>query len=528
MKLKTKKTLLKQFISRMLLLLVLISVVSGAIQGYVLYNKINEDTMQQASMIAGTIEHGITETDLASKNIEHQIDLKLELHVRRIVDRLQARSHQNISTEQLFQLRDEMETAGITIIAPQGDDFVNVKSTDAKDVGFSWKTVGRAQIMNSYAAIMKDEVLQDPTVSYTGKGIFTLFAAQAVVHSDKPAFFKYTYYHPPGTDYIISTSIEASEVYNFIQKVGTDTWIASVLEENPYAKEIAVLDPRVFANPSLEKDIYPPLKQVVYGEYKFRNDQDLALLQTGEIQEEHKYIQKINGQSLYKMFLPLNDGKVIYIALDYKKLSAPLKNFSLLLIVSGFVSLIALFMFAASFFNKIYKDIQKIMVQIKQLELGDLTAKSTVSDGGELGELSASTNKMTDTLNQLLTDTHDQATKAQRLSVLLETEANQSVEKVFTISMETTSKARESVEEIFYFIDLIEGHLKNQEYTAMVKEILDRLDHMRQLARDRTNNTTEITITLSDLFKSLHNQSSDLSDISKSLLQHLAKFKLGN
>jgi methyl-accepting chemotaxis protein len=503
----------------------LISIFSGAIQGYFLYNKINEDTKQQASMIASTIEHGITETDLASKNIEHQIDLKLELHAKRIADRLKGRSYNEFTAEELVKLSDEMGISGITIIAPQGDDFVNVQSTDAKDVGVSWKKLGQDIIIQSLATIMKDETLQSPVISYSSKGIFTLLTAQSAVHTDKPTFIKYTYYHEPGTDYVIDAFIEASEVYNFTQKVGADTWIEKVLKENPYAKEIAVLDPRVFADPALAEKMYPPLKQVVYGKYQFTSEQDLNLLKSmaGQKPIEKSYIEKNKGQSLYKMFLPLDQGRVIYIALDYKKLSAPLNKYSLLLIIFGFISLFALFMFTAGFFNKIYRNIQQIIVQIKQLESGDLTAKSVISDGGgELGDLSDSTNKMAQSLNQLLSDARDKATRAQRLSVLLENEANQSVEKAFTMSMETTSGARESVEDIFYFIDLIEKHLQDQATDPKAKQIMERLDDMRQLAKDRTNNTTEITITLSDLFKSLHNQSSDLSDISKSLLQNLA------
>jgi hypothetical protein len=524
---KTKKSLRKKFLLSILLILIVISVVSGAIQGYVLYNKILEDTKQQASTIARSIEHGIAETDLASKSIEHQIDLKLELHANRIGDRLQGR-HTDITTEDLVKLRDEMGVTGITLIAKQADDLVNVKSTDAKDVGFGWKKASQAAYQ-SFETILQDGTASDQGVSYVKKGLIILYSAQSGAHTDKPEFYKYSYYHVPGTDYIICAYIEASEVYNFIEKVGTDSWIQNVLKENPYTKEIAVLDPRVFADPSLGEKMYPPLKQVIHGEYQLRSDKDLAFLKETVNQKplETTYIESINGHSLYKMFLPMDEGRVIYIALDYKKLSAPLYKYSFILIIFGFISLLALFMFTANFFNKIYRNIQQIIIQIKKLESGDLTAKSSVTDGGgELSDLSDSTNKMADTLNQLLTDTHDKATKTQRLSVLLENDANQSVEKVFTMSMETTSGARETIEEIYVFLSQIEEQLQPQSDNPKAKEILGKMDMMRSMADQRVNTTTEMTITLSDLFKSLHGQSSELSDLSNSLLRQLAKFKL--
>jgi hypothetical protein len=528
MKLKTKKSLRKQFISRILLLLVLISIISGTVQGYVLYNKINDDTQHQATMTARTIEHGITETDLASKNIEHQIDLKLELYAKRIGDRLQGRKLNEVTSDELVKIRDENGVAGLTLITKQGDDFVNAKSTDISEVGFSWKQVGQT-VVDSFTTVFNDKTPGEMPVSYSSNGIAILFAAQSGAHTDKPVFFKYAYYHVPGTDYIICAYIEASEVYNFTQKVGTDTWIANILKENPYAKEVAVLDPRVFADPSLAEKMYPPLKQVVYGSYKFRSDKDAAFLKEkiNPQLKETTYIEKINGHSLYKMFLPMDEGRVIYIALDYQKLSAPLYKYSFILIISGFISLLALFMFTANFFNKIYRNIQQIIIQIKKLESGDLTAKSSITDGGgELSDLSNSTNKMTDTLNQLLTDTYDKATKTERLSVLLENEANQSVEKVFTMSMDTTSNARETIEEIYLFLSQVEEQLLPQSDTPKAKEILDKLEMMRYMADQRVNTTTEMTITLSDLFKSLHGQSSELSELSNSLLRQLEKFKL--
>lgn len=525
---KSKMSLRKQFITRMLLILIMISILSGAIQGYILYLKINDDSKQQALIMAHSIEQGINETDLASKNIEHQIDLKLELHAKRIGDRLQGRQLANITSDDLVKLRDEIGVTGITLIAQQDNDYVNIRSTDPKDVGFGWKKVS-PEAVASYEVILKDGKIPKDKVSYSADGIFTLFSAQSGSHTDKPQFFKYSYYHAPNTNYIINAYIESSEVYNFIQKVGTDTWIRNVLKENQYAKEIAILDPRVFADPSLGEKMYPPLKQVVNGEYLLRSDKDSAFLKqtTNQKPVETTYIEKINGHSLYKMFLPMDEGRVIYIALDYKKLSAPLYKYSFILITSGFISLLALFMLTANFFNKIYRNIQQIIIQIKKLESGDLTAKSSVTDGGgELSDLSDSTNKMANTLNQLLTDTHEKATKTDRLSVLLENEANQSVEKVFTMSMETTSNARDSIEEIYVFLSQVEEQLQSQSDNPKAKVILDKMDMMRSMADQRVHTTTEMTITLSDLFKSLHGQSSELSELSNSLLNQLAKFKL--
>lgn len=526
---KTKITLRWQFIRMMLLILVSVALMSGSIQYYFLLQQVKENVNHEVMLIARSIEQGIKETDLASRAIEQQIDYKLESISQHIGDRLKGKALHEISNQHLIQLRDEFHLAGITLFARKEDDIVGVRSTDEKEIGFSFKKtfgpedsgyLGLNDLLNEKKPVQED-------VSYVDKNIIILYTSQSGSHNDEPVFFKYAYYHAPGEDFVINVYIEANEVYQFTQKVGPDTWMKKVVQENTYVKEVAVLDPRVFADPSLEEKLYPPLKKIVHGTYTYQDqhDQDVLIHMLEEPQKV-SYEQEHEGGKVFKIFLPFDEGRVIYIALDYGKMSAPLFRHSIILIIFGLLSLLALFMLTARFFSKIYGNIQQIIMQIKQLEAGDLTAKSRVTGGGELGDLSDSTNKMAASLHQLLIDTHEKATETQRVSILLEAEANQSVEKVFAMSMETTAKAREWMEETDFFLDQVEEHLASQKENPKAKEILDNIEHIRRVVREGTNNATDITITLSDLLKSLHGQSSELSDISHSLLKQLSKFKL--
>jgi methyl-accepting chemotaxis protein len=522
-----KRTLRKQYISKILLIVIIIALVTGVIQGCLVYNEISSDLERQASIIGQSVEQGINETDLASREIEHQIDMKLESYTRQVAERLDGKSADTVTNEELIQAKNDLGLAGISLFKDKGDDLVGVKATDPEEIGFSWKSVG-PKAYEPFAAFVRD---QDPgvegQVNYIGKNLFITGITQSGSHDNKPVFYKYAYYHKPQTDYMISTYIEASEVYDFTAKVGPDSWIQNVLSQNGSVIEIAVLNPRSYADPKLETDLYAPLKRVANGEYRFvsKKDEELLISMAKEVKNT-TYIEKVNGKALYKIFLPLGKEQVIYIALDYKQLSAPLYRFAYIVIISGLLSLVILFMFSARFFSEIYRSIQQIIAQIKRLELGDFTAQSQVSDKGELQDLSESANKMAATLNHVLTDTNKQASKLQRLSVTLETDANQSVDKVFTMSMETTASARETVEEIFFFLDRLEEYLKSEPEHAPARELLANVDRMRQVVQDRTNTTTEMTLTLSDLLKSLHEQSRELSEIADLLMQRLVHFKL--
>jgi methyl-accepting chemotaxis protein len=315
-------------------------------------------------------------------------------------------------------------------------------------------------------------------------------------------------------------------VYQFTQSVGPDAWIHKMEQSNGDIEEMAVLNPKVFADPSLALKMYPPLKQVVYGAFTFKDEQDINTLKAMVTdQHEVSYTVRENGQKLYKMFIPIDNGQVLYVALNYDKLSQPIYRLSIILIISGLFSLIALFMTTARFFSGIYDNIQRIKSQIKRLETGDFTARSEVKDGGELSELSESTNRMVETLQAVLRDTGEQAKRSQRLSIHLESDSNDMMKKVYTMSMKETTDGRAATDEIMYFLDQVESKLGDTTSDDN-KEMANEIERLRNLAKERAESTTDMTLTLSDLLKSLHEESSQLSGIANSLQQNLSKFKL--
>lgn len=522
---KTKTlTLRKQFLLKILSILLAIAILSGAVQIYLMKEQIENQTYQQAEAVASNVLRGMEETDLATKTIEHQIDLKLVSYSKHIADLIKDKKQEGISNKDLIEIRDELGLAGITIFSESNakDDIIGFASTEKEEIGFSFKKAGFYEIGK---VLLQTNDPKLPGATYTGKNIIVLPTAQSASHKKKPTFYKYAYYHVPNTTYIINPYIEANEVYNYLEIAGPNTTINKLVNENKIIEEIAVLNPKVFKDPSLEKNLYPPLKKVEAGSFELQTDKFKKLLSLPAIKKSTS-IEEINGKKIYKMFLPFDENRVIYLALDYGEMSGPLYRHSIILIISSLVSLIALFLITAGFLNQIYENIQKIIRQIKLLENGDLTSKSDVDDGSELDKLSKSTNRMADRLNNLVRETQEHATKTQKLSILLEADASQSVERMYEISTETTIKAREQLDEIIEFLDDIAQVLQPNTDVDKVREILRKLEFMKKMAKERTCATTEITITLSDLLNSLHGQSSELSEISNTLLEQIGKFKL--
>jgi methyl-accepting chemotaxis protein len=521
---KNNHTLRKQFLVKILTILLAIAVGSGALQLYFMKKQIDSQTHDQAEEVANNVLRGLEDTDLASKTIEHQIDLKLVAYSKHIADLIKNKKRNEISNGDLIKIKNELGLAGITVFteSESKDDIVGFAATEKEEVGFSFKKAGFYEIGK---VLLQTENPSLPGATYTDKNIVVLPLAQSASHKDKPTFFKYAYYHVPNTRYIINPYIEANEVYNYLETAGPSTTINKLVKDNKIIEEIGILNPKVFKNPLLEKKLYPPTKKIEAGSFQLQTNKFKTLVSMPTIKKA-TFIENIKGKKIYKMFLPLDENRVIYLALDYGKMSGPLYRHSIILIVSSIVSLIALFLMTAGFFNQVYENIQKIIGQINLLENGDLTVKSKVDDRSELDKLSKSTNRMVDKLNNLVKETQDQATKTQRLSLLLEAEASQSVKSMYDLSTKTTIMAREQLFEIMEFLDDTEQALRSNNQNEKIQKILKKLEAMREMAQNRTYATTEITITLSDLLKSLHGQSSELSEISNSLLEKMDKFKL--
>lgn len=524
-----KNTLRQQFVFRMLIVLLTISGLSSIFQYYYLGNQIDNNVKKEAIKIAYSIEQGIHETNSASRAIEKQLDLRLKVIAQRISDRLGTKMIDDITNEELKLISEDFDIAGITIFAQQEDDIIGVKSTTPSDIGFSFKkTLGAENeaFMGISNLLNGKEIIQG-TESYVDQNTIILYTSQSGSKQDETSLYKYAYYHEEGQDYVINPYIEANEVYQFTQGVGPNNWIEKVLKTNSLAKEVAVLDPRVYTDPSLAEKMYPPLQKVVYGEFNLSSSKDEDILVSlAKNPEETAYITEIDSKKIYKMFIPMDDGKVIFVALDYTAMSLPVRKMSTFLLITSFISLLAMFILSTQFFNSIYKNIQIIIAQIKKLELGDFTARSEVKGKGELADLSVSTNHMTETLNKVLRETAKEASKVQRMSLGLKEEADESVEKVYDLSIELTSKAREDAYNISDFLELLEEKIKNLPNEKDIKHILLKIEEIRLISDNRSESTTDITITLSDLLKSLQHQSDELSEISSKLFENMDKFKL--
>jgi methyl-accepting chemotaxis protein len=518
------KTLRRQFLLKILSILVIITIVSGVIQLYFMNEQISSQVSNEAEILANNIVSNLEETSTAAEIIEQQIDTELVSYSKRIAELLKEKQPNQVTNEYLKVIKEEVGVAGITIFKENDlkDDIVGVYATEEEEIGFGLKEVGLFE-MGKQLLTNKNPNLSGATFTNTNTVILPI--SQSASHKNEAVYFKYAYYHVPNSDYIINPYMEANEVSLYMKKVGPQERVDQIRKMNKVVEEVAVLNPKVFQDPTLENDFFPPMKKVEAGDFTLQTSKDLDFLKK-DPNRKFTHIEKIDGRKYYKMFLPINESQVVYLSLDYGSISKPLYSHSIILIVTGAISLLVLFLFGAGFFNRIYENIQRIRSQVHLLEAGNLTANSKVNDGGELQKLSESANRMVVTLRQTIKDTSEQAMNIQRLSLLLEADAAQSIEKIYSISSEATINTREQLFEIIDFLDKVNNYLQHQKNDPLAVELVEKIETMKELAKERTAATTDITISLFDVLQSLHLQSSEMSMIANTLLQYMNKFKL--
>ncbi|WP_096156845.1 MULTISPECIES: hypothetical protein [Bacillus] len=195
------------------------------------------------------------------------------------------------------------------------------------------------------------------------------------------------------------------------------------------------------------------------------------------------------------------------------------------LIIFSIISIVIIF-YITNFINKqLYENINVIKEQVIELDGGELIPSNIYDGETELKEISEGIGRITKKSEEFIAVTQKQAIKTQWLSLSLEADSSHSVEKMYELSTVDTMKNREQLLELSELLDEITTYFYDSDNELNSNAIIDKIEKIREITQNRASATTEITITLSDLLKSLQQQSSELSDISINLFKQIEQFK---
>lgn len=307
---------------KILAFILFIGLISNIFQLFLLENETNNNMQEQIQLIAHKIKESVTDKKLLFDSIEHQIDLRLVGYAKNIADLLGDKSLDEITNTELEAIRQHLGISGISLFAKQGDAIVVQKSSDPEEIGFGFKEE-QTPVYKLIHSVLNGSPLELVPVSYIDDRAIVTNVTKSGSQPDTNQYFKYAHYHTPGTSYIISCFIEANDVFQHASSLGPNRLIKRLKEENPYIEEISVLMPRSLEKPQLEEGFYPSYRSLLYGSYPGVIDQEIEMLSHFDRSNPTYYFTTSeDGRRLYKTFLPIDEGTVVYIALDYEKVKS--------------------------------------------------------------------------------------------------------------------------------------------------------------------------------------------------------------
>jgi nitrogen-specific signal transduction histidine kinase len=376
----------KVFLHRVLLVLLVIMILSGIVQFFLLQHQVKSELEHRSELILNTISREIEKSERASQLIEHQIDLNLYAFARNIEQELKSQSVEEMTNEQLENIRKELQIAGITIFAQKGNDIVGIKSTDPVEIGLSTKAFHFFTYAN---ALLNEERIQVNEASFVDDQMIVMPIIQSTSHSEEKVFYKYGYYHPKGKDYIICLFIEAEDVKKFTDSIHPNVTIEKILNEDPYIKEVAVFD---ISNQQMN---------VIAGLFHLKSKEDRQMVEQRNIGEKISYLDSTHSEDVFKVFYPIPQDRMIYVALDYQRMRQSLMIHSFLMASTGMIALLCLYFLIRRLFQQISNQMNKIVEKVKRISKGDYYLLIDFDEQPyEFRELAQSINKMSLNLRQ--------------------------------------------------------------------------------------------------------------------------------
>ncbi|SDD14009.1 Sensor_kinase_SpoOB-type, alpha-helical domain [Paenibacillus sp. UNCCL117] len=215
---------------------------------------------------------------------------------------------EQVTGEQLQQLREELMLHHLTLLKKTGDDIVLYKSTSPREIGLGTKNWGPW-----HTAFQELLEKQRVTMDW-GQSLPNYWSGPyEVATSDTKDIVKWGYYYSGKTNYIIDPYVDNAAFEQYQRVTGLHAIIENMLKTYPFLVEVAGINPMTFANEktwiTANGELLDPLthRAVFFGSYNYANvDKDKAyILESIRSKRPVSYIETIQGKRLEKSFIAI-------------------------------------------------------------------------------------------------------------------------------------------------------------------------------------------------------------------------------
>lgn len=256
----------------------------------------------------------------------------------------------NVTNEQLFALRDELDVDHISLFRQTEDDIVSLRWTEPDEAYLGTKNWGYwYDAFLQLLALEEVDVGRGETLPHFWAGPYEISTA------DPEETYKWGYFYDGTTNYIIDPYVRLDKIAEFAEKVGPDAVVAKLVEQNEFVREITVFnhdvfgtEPKISRNAKNETWVHLARRPILYGTYDYGDPElDLSGVRTAMAGDRIVKQQVTRGDArLYKMFIPVRDAEIPYvigITSDYAfirdKLNDQFRFLALIVLTGSLVSI---------------------------------------------------------------------------------------------------------------------------------------------------------------------------------------------
>jgi hypothetical protein len=455
-------TVIHRFFLHIAVLLLFISLLFSILFYFFVRDQLNRVMYKEITHTSQIIKEAMVTADDSRKTIERLIDEKLFYASKEIARRLRGKSINEITRQELVELKKDVGVYDISLFVKKGDDIVVAQSSDPNEVGLSSKNWG--YWFTAFQQLMSG---QEVTVR---KGYYIKhFWSGPISKSEwEDKYYKYAYYYDGTTSFMINPYILDQDIYKLTHNHGPSQVIKKIIESQDKIIEIAVINVPAWLKGNNHEIIEPERDSpILFGRHTFTLKDDRRFFQKTIQTNKMLSTQFSKGDRSYtKFYIPLKPNKVLVIVSDYEKEMS--KYYKLLwLFISSFVfSIILIFVILRSLTKKHLQPLAAITKHIQSISKGRISQTLQIYEENEWGIIAQNLNNMTRNISKLIIEIKYQISSLVNLSLLLNETINTSLKTIDELSSSIAVNSQEILDEIDRHIAKL-SHFSNEFYSVM-------------------------------------------------------------
>jgi methyl-accepting chemotaxis protein len=532
-----KNTVIYQMISRIAILLCIVGSLTIFVTYFIIKLELENYQQEEIDTASNIVVQAMKTTQSSTQTIEHLIDARLLAASKGIAQALQGKAINEISREELIQLKEYWALYDISLFVREGEDIVVAQSSDENEIGLSTKEWG-------YWYTAFDQLMSGKAVSVDkGHGEDNYWVGPISKSEWENKYFKYAYYYDERSSILINPYVLDEEIYRLTFDSGPTQMIRNIISESLEIEEIAVINVPALLKGTENSVIEPEYdRPILYGSNSISLPKDTEMIEAvvSDGVELHTSF-KHKGKELKKFYIPISDNRVLTVVTNLKRQQKMEKKIITLLITAFLLAFIAIFLLIRIIAKRQLEPLKEIAEHIHNLSKGDLTKVLHIKENNEWGWLAGQINEMTNKMNHLILDIKKEAHSVLILSSLLSKQAYTSTETMDEASINMTNESKtllvdlsSNIETLRKTFDTFLKDLNKLNVDKEVKENIEgtinminqKLQYIETYTETHASNVTEIKIMFSNTLDELRDAILQMDHLSTSLENKIKVFQV--